>query len=222
MQTLDWLPDAVCRWTPLPAAGLAAQLTATEAAIIAGVVSKRREHFAAGRACAHAALMALGTPAASLGKRADGAPDWPAGVSGSIAHCPEAAVAIVAAQARWPLLGIDIEGDRRLDPAAAAYVLTVAERQQLAELPGDPGRWALAAFSAKECVHKAVHPATGVFLEFHEVEIRFSEAGIDAAGRFRFQPHPQTAAARRALAGREWSGEGRRVAGCLVSLLAGR
>lgn len=227
LQALDWLPHAACLWLPLPQPALEAALHARERALIEDVAARRRAHFAAGRACAHAALAALGRDVDALLRGPDGAPQWPAGVVGSISHCPDAAIAIAAGDRHWAALGIDVETDRPLPDDAAEYVLAAAERERLAQLPGGAARWALPAFAAKECVHKCVHPLGGAFLEFDEVAIRFAaDAGNDAdcgADReARFVVEPLSAKARIALAGLQWRGELRRGNGLLFSLLAGR
>ena len=221
LQALHWLPDSACIWTPLPQPGLDAALHADEAALIADVAPRRRAHFAAGRACAHAALNAIDRDVEVLLRNVDGAPLWPIGVTGSISHCPDAAVAIAADSEHWAALGIDVETDRALPEDAAEYVLAVPERERLALLPGGMARWALPAFAAKECVHKCVHPLGGAFLEFEEVAIHF-EFDTDADQAARFVVEALSVKARIALAGLQWRGELRRQDGLLFSLLAGR
>ncbi|MDP3294107.1 MAG: 4'-phosphopantetheinyl transferase superfamily protein [Nevskia sp.] len=216
LQAIDWLAGSACRWTPLPMTGEALALPEEEAALVVDVAERRRGHFIAGRVCARAALAALGHADAVIGRTADGAPAWPDGVTGSIAHCGEAAVAIAASTQHWAAFGIDIEIDRALPDDAAAYVLDEAERDRLAELPGGLARWALPAFSAKECVHKCLQPLRGLFLEFGEVTIAFS---IDSD---RYRIEPKSARAQQAMAGFEWHGELRRFDGLLLSLLAAR
>ena len=221
LQTLHWLPDTACVWTALPRPGLEATLPAQEAALIADVAPRRRAHFSAGRACAHAALAAIGRDVEALLRTVDGAPLWPDAVVGSISHCPEAAVAIVADAGHWRALGIDVETDRTLPDDAAEYVLAAPERERFAQLPGGMARWSLPAFAAKECVHKCVHPLAGAFLEFGEVAIHFALDG-EADHGAGFVVEPLSAKARAALAGLQWRGELRRQDGLLFSLLAGR
>lgn len=219
LRRLDWLPGTACVWTPLPADDAAAALHPDERRLTAGMAPRRQRHFAAGRACAHAALAVIERDVPAVPRAASGAPQWPDGVTGSLSHCPEAAVAIVSAAADWVALGIDVEADRELPDDAAAYVLTDAERVRLAALPGGLPRWALAAFAAKECVHKCVHPLRDAFLEFDEVRIALEPAG---EGQARFVAEPLSARARSAFAGLAWRGELRRLDGLLFSLLAGR
>ena len=223
LQSLSWLPDTVCIWTALPQPALEAALHVRERALIADVAPRRRSHFAAGRACAHAALQVLGQDIEALLRTVDGAPLWPSAVVGSISHCPDAAVAIAAGRAHWAALGVDVETDRALPDDAAEYVLAAAERKRLASLPGGMARWALPAFAAKECVHKCVHPRSGAFLEFDEVAIHFEPASAaDATEWIRFSVAPLSVKAHRALDGLQWRGEMQRRDGLLFSLLTGR
>lgn len=216
LRSIDWLADSVCRWTPLPMVDETLVLPEAEAALVVDVAERRRGHFIAGRACARAALAELGYIDAVIGRSADGAPAWPEGVIGSIAHCGDAAVAIAASTQHWAAFGIDIEIDRALPDDAAAYVLDEAEGARLAALPGGLARWALPAFSAKECVHKCLQPLRGLFLEFTEVAIAFS---IDSD---RYTVEAKSVRAKQAMAGFEWTGELRRFDGLLLSLLAAR
>src|ERR1700712_1994321 len=82
---------------PLPAAGAeigdtgqlhnaGAGLLGDEAALVAGAGPARRASFTAGRRCARAALEAVGCPAQPILRAPLGAPLWPAGFTGSIAH----------------------------------------------------------------------------------------------------------------------------------------
>lgn len=222
VQRFDWLDGAACVWTALPDPAHEPLLHPDEAVLVAGMAARRQAHFAAGRACAHAALARLGAPSAPLLRDSTGAPAWPDGVTGSLSHCPEAAIAIVARRGDWPALGIDVEADRPLPDDAASYVLSDPERAALALLPGGAGRWALAAFAAKECVHKCVHPLRGAFLEFTEVAIRIELSADSDDREAGFVAEPLSGRARAALAGMRWQGRLRRRDGLLFSLLAGR
>lgn len=212
---IDWLPGSACRWAALPLAVERGELPAAEAALVADTAERRRSHFIAGRSCARAALAALGLPDAVIGRSPEGAPCWPSAHVGSIAHCGAAAVAIAAPEREWIALGIDIEIDRPLADDAASYVLGDDERRRCAALPGGLARWALPAFSAKECVHKCLQPLLGLHLGFDEVAITF-----EADDRFLVEPRSLRAEA--AFAGHRWRGELRRHDGLLFSLLGGR
>jgi len=55
-----------------------------EEAVVARAVDKGRREFAAARACARAGLARLGVPPAPILPGVRGAPQWPAGIVGSI------------------------------------------------------------------------------------------------------------------------------------------
>ncbi|MFT4263930.1 MAG: 4'-phosphopantetheinyl transferase superfamily protein, partial [Nocardioides sp.] len=100
----------------------------------------------------------------------------------------------------WRALGLDLEPDLPLPPDAAAVALTDRERGGV-----DPADGRL-VFAAKECVHKAIHPLTGIWLEFDEVEIALDLTGDPSApanGEGAWTPRPLSDQARRALAGVE-------------------
>lgn len=197
-------------WLALPAEGLVGR--AGELDCVAGVVERRRQHFLAGRACAHRALAALGHQTAALVRDDNGAPRWPKGVTGSIGHCDAGAVAVVALAGDWLGLGVDVEPRRPLPDDVAGYALTGVERARFAVASGGLAEWGLIAFCAKECVHKCVQPLSGSFLDFNEVEIMFGDHD-------RFTPMPRSAEARAALAGQPLEGFWRIHGGCVLAVL---
>lgn len=144
-------------------------LTKSEAALIAkSVVSVRRASGSA-RIVARALLSQLGSPATEIPRRASGAPDWPAGFVGSIAHDSEVAVVAAAPASELASVGIDVEPAQPLPPELLDLVATLSEQDQLR---GD----LLAArqlFCIKEAVFKACHPLDGRFLDHHDVVVQF-------------------------------------------------
>jgi 4'-phosphopantetheinyl transferase EntD len=207
-----WLPDTITV-VQQPIDAELDVLTPAERALVANAVPRRRTQFAAGRACAHAVLAQLGKPARELLRLETGAPQWPLGIVGSIAHCDAAAVASCADAGRWHGLGADVEIDAPFADDIAEYVLTDDERGHYARLPGGVAYWGLLAFSAKECVHKCLHPLRSAFLEFGEVAI-----DVDP-NTLRFEPRPLSAAAAAAFAGLHFDGRWRRDNGCLFAVL---
>jgi 4'-phosphopantetheinyl transferase EntD len=147
-----------------------------EARLVARAVERRRRSFTAGRACAHAALAALGRPTATIGAHAERDPVWPAGAVGSITHTDGFVAAVVGPAATFAGLGLDAEPAGPLDDAVIALVCRPGE-------PAEPHA-ARAVFCAKEAVYKAVFPSTRAFLEFHDVEVRFEEGAAEGAGAF--------------------------------------
>jgi 4'-phosphopantetheinyl transferase EntD len=146
--------------------------------------SKRRREFAAGRACARAALARLGLPDVTLGRHEDRTPRWPPGIVGSIAHCTGFCAAAVARREAIAGLGLDVERSGRVTEALLPRVCTPAEREAIAQLSRSEGEgatdWRTIVFSAKESTYKCYHPLTGAGLGFHDVEIELDPRG----GRF--------------------------------------
>ena len=111
----------------------------------------RQREFATGRLCARRALDLLGVAASGLLPDADGVPQWPEDVAGSISHCRGVATAAVAHSADCHLLGLDLEKINRLSAGAIKKVLHPIEEGFAA---GDQLR-ASVLFSLKEAFYKA-------------------------------------------------------------------
>lgn len=144
------------------------------AAAMVRAVPKRRAEFAAGRRAVRAAMADIGLPPADIAQGADRAPIWPAGLSGSIAHCDRACIAAVSAA--HPSIGIDIEPATPLDADLIPVICTPAEQAWLAR-QADAGLAAKMIFSAKEAVYKAQYPLTGQVIGFDAVTLTLSEGG---------------------------------------------
>lgn len=193
-----------------PVAAHQGPLIGDEDALAVRMVPGRRAQFVAGRTLARAALGTLGAPPAALGRAAGGSPIWPAGVVGTITHCGDGAAgwcaAAVAPAGRYRGLGLDAELDRPLDDPVAALVLTPSEAASIA---GDAGL-TTAFFCAKEGVYKALHPLTGVFLDFHDVEVELDPVAGRFSARVRLADWPPAAP-------REVVGRLRRTRGMIVT-----
>ena len=148
------------------------EIHAGEAAAMRHAVPKRRAEFFAGRIAAHRAMQALGHPPAPVLMGEDRAPIWPEGLVGSISHCRDACVALVARAAQYRSLAVDIEPDSDLPEDVIELVCLPEERLRLARLPeAERARMARLIFSAKEATYKLQYPVAGKPLEFSDVEI---------------------------------------------------
>ncbi|MGK5683469.1 4'-phosphopantetheinyl transferase family protein [Actinoplanes sp. URMC 104] len=146
---------------------------AGEEDLVATAAPGRRLEFVTARRCARQALAELGFPPAALrigGKRE---PLWPAGVAGSITHCPGYRAAAVARREVVASVGIDAETHGPLPRGVLGLVAGPAEQRHLAELAGaEPGvRWDRLLFSAKESTYKAWFPLTGRWLGFEDARL---------------------------------------------------
>jgi 4'-phosphopantetheinyl transferase EntD len=149
-----------------------------EEAVIARAVDKRRRAFSTGRACARAALAQLGLPPEPILPGPRGAPQWPAGVVGSITHCDGYRAAAVARAEDVLTVGVDAEPDQALPAGVLDHIAVAEERAWLRETGArTPGAcWDKLLFSAKESVYKAWFPLTGRWLGFEEAVITIDPA----------------------------------------------
>jgi 4'-phosphopantetheinyl transferase EntD len=153
-----------------------------EQEVIARAVDKRRREFTTARACARAALARLGLPPTPIPRGAAGAPQWPAGVVGSITHCAGYRACAVARRADVVTIGVDAEPHEPLPDNVLGTVASGQEQARLAELSAavPDVHWDRLLFSAKESVYKAWYPLTGRWLGFSDAALDFSPE----SGRF--------------------------------------
>lgn len=163
-----------------------------EMAAIAGAREIRRREFAGGRACARAALTALGLPAVAIPSGSDRAPIWPRGLVGSISHSPTRCVAAIARQSDGIIsIGVDIEESTPLDEVFAADICTRFEKNWLDRQPsGQRGLLLKALFSAKECAYKCQYPLTKTFLGYHAMRIELDADAKSFGAYFEIDVRP--------------------------------
>jgi len=162
------IPDAP---DPVPERVIA-RLHAREAEFAQTLRGFRQVQFAGGRLAIRAALQQLGvTPAAVLPDER-GAPILPKGVSGSITHKRDLALAMVAGDALGTL-GVDLEDYAPPRPSIAERVLVPEEIETLRGL-AEERQWIalLLRFSIKEAIYKALDPFVRRYVGFHEVVVR--------------------------------------------------
>lgn len=148
---------------------------------IAGASSRRIAEFAAGRACAHAGLEALGVRVVAIGKGADRSPQWPADIEGSIAHTDGKAMAVVARRSDLGSAGIGIDVEQRGRVRSELYrkLFTDGEIDVILSA-ADEGLEATVRFSAKEAFYKAQYPLTQSWVSFTDVAIESSDGAYRA------------------------------------------
>jgi 4'-phosphopantetheinyl transferase EntD len=154
-----------------------------EAAVVANAASGRRREFATVRHCARQALQRIGVPTLPILPDADGVPQWPDGVVGSLTHCSGYRGAIVARSEQLHAIGIDAEPHAELAAPARDLVLRGEERARLRKAAGaNPEmHWDRILFSAKEAVFKAWFPLTRRWLDFADVSTTVDPDGTFAA-----------------------------------------
>jgi 4'-phosphopantetheinyl transferase EntD len=142
-----------------------------ETPAFASSVAKVRRASGAARIVARQLLKRLGQPECALPRGSGGAPTWPPGVIGSLAHDSRVAVAAVGMCGDVGAIGIDIEPAESLPTELLELVATPQERLRINE---DPYQGRL-LFVAKEAVYKAVYPLDHTFLDHHDVQISFAD-----------------------------------------------
>jgi len=142
-----------------------------EAPAFAASVVKVRRASGAARIVARELLTRLGERECALPRSPSGAPIWPKGIVGSLAHDAAVAVAAVAMNRDVAALGIDVEPAEVLPPDLLEIVATPGELRKIGD---DPYRGRL-LFVAKEAVYKAVHPLDRTFLDHHDVEVDLAD-----------------------------------------------
>ncbi|MDZ7781338.1 MAG: 4'-phosphopantetheinyl transferase superfamily protein [Gemmatimonadota bacterium] len=148
------------------------ELGPREAGAVRRAVPRRRAEFARGRHCAREALHRAGWSGGFVEIPVGDArqPLWPDGFTGSITHC-DGLVAAVAApvQPHVVSLGLDAEVARPLPEEVRAQVLTPEERTLGGAVTPT------LVFSAKEAIHKALFPVTGIWLDFLDVTLSLDQ-----------------------------------------------
>ncbi|MFD0021730.1 4'-phosphopantetheinyl transferase [Streptomyces sp. NPDC058382] len=156
-----------------------------EAAAVANARPKRRREYANARLCARRAMRELGAPPAPVLSGERGEPLWPAGLVGSMTHCPGFRAAAIGHSAAFAGLGIDAEPDLPLPQNLLEFIALPQEREQThAFTRAAPGVcWDRLLFSAKEAVFKVWFPLTGRPLDFTEADIRIDPGSESFSAR---------------------------------------
>jgi 4'-phosphopantetheinyl transferase EntD len=135
---------------------------------------ERRRASGAARRVARELMNSMGFAGLPILRSTFGAPIWPAGVVGSMAHDDRIAVAAVGLRRRdLDAVGIDIEPATPLPPDMLELIATPRERRRAI---ADNALGAKLLFVIKEAVYKAAYPLDHEFLDFHDIE-------VDLAGR---------------------------------------
>jgi 4'-phosphopantetheinyl transferase EntD len=141
-----------------------------EAETFANSVDKVKRASGAARFVARQLMRQLGHAEQTVPKSATGAPIWPRGLVGSLAHDSQVAVAAMARSNQFQSLGIDVEPAEPLEAELLSLIATTSEVIRIAE---DPYRGRL-LFAVKEAVYKTLNPLDGQFLDHHDVEVNLA------------------------------------------------
>ena len=153
----------------------------------AAVASVRRQAGAA-RMIARSLLGLMGEAASAIPRSTSGAPIWPSGIVGSLAHDDTVAVAAIGRARDVVAVGIDIEPDDPLPPELVSVVATPSERRRYSPTILASRR----LFAAKEAVFKAAFSVDATYLDFHDIEVDFAAgvAIVNSVRRVQLQMRP--------------------------------
>lgn len=130
----------------------------------------RRRASGAARCVARELMKSIGFADFPILRNTFGAPIWPIGVVGSMAHDERIAVAALGLRRDLDAVGIDIESAAPLSSDMVELISTPRERRTIANntLGGK------ILFVIKEAVYKAAFSLDGEFLDFHDIEVDFA------------------------------------------------
>ena len=150
-----------------------------ELAVVDGLPDARRAEFITVRDCARQALARLGVPPVPVLDDDRGAPIWPDGIVGTMAHCRGYRAAAVALASDINALGIDVEPAAALPAGVGRRISSDAEWARIEVLTSHDASvpWDHVLFSAKESIYKAWYPATRVGLDFFDAEVTLQPDG---------------------------------------------
>ena len=141
-------------------------LRPVEAIAVSKAVPKRVAEFAAGRRAARTALGAIGCEASDIPAGPDRAPVWPDGVTGTITHDGDLALAAAARLGDVRSMGLDLTEAAPLPGGTRERILRHAAEEGLTDLE------ARVVFSAKESLFKALSPHVGFVFGFSAAAVR--------------------------------------------------
>ena len=145
-----------------------AELHPSERDLVIDLAEARQREFSSGRRLARLALEHFAecpVPVLRNGRK----PVWPNGFQGSITHSRRLAACALSNVSGLQGIGIDLTLVTSVSEKVANRVLDSQERSWVSQQGSS--EWNSALFSAKESVYKAVNPAVGEYLGFHDVSI---------------------------------------------------
>lgn len=161
-----------------PIADMTACLYPEENCAIQRAVDRRRFEFSTGRWLARQGMRRLGEPASAVPCGPAREPCWPPGIVASLSHSASNCALVMGRREQYRGIGLDLE-------------LSDAPKDDLARLivsPTEPREYCRGAmlrlvFSAKESIYKCLYPITGLFVDFHHIEVVFDHHNLTFTGR---------------------------------------
>ncbi|MEZ5831670.1 MAG: hypothetical protein R3D05_10865 [Dongiaceae bacterium] len=154
-------------------------LVGSEFGLLDGAVPTRQREIIGGRVLARRAMAEIGHPELEVGQSPNGAPIWPSGLCGSIAHSASHAAVAIASTSHVRSVGIDFDDGRNLGDAIS-HIGQPGEIKALVTHPlvSNEEDAARLLFSAKEALFKCQSPVTkDEDLGFMDVRLEWSDRG---------------------------------------------
>lgn len=161
-------------------------LVGEESDLIQGATPARQREIIAGRVLARQAMVELGHAELQITQRPNGAPAWPKGLCGSIAHSGSHVAVVLAPTSHVCSVGVDIEDGRNLG-ATSREIGRVDEINALTAHPfaNNQEDAARLLFSAKEALFKCQSSITG------DTELDFMQVGLELLPVGFLKPRPR-------------------------------
>jgi len=142
-------------------------------------VLKRRMEFTAGRTAARMAMKKLDIAPTAIPRGEKNNPIWPWTLIGSISHCDNTCLCVIADKTKYSSIGVDIEELHRVQLELFPSIFSNDEITVLNKLQNkDLAFHATAGFSIKEAFYKFQYPITRQWLGFKDVEVVVSSDKI--------------------------------------------
>lgn len=177
---------STCNRAPLP----------DERRFVLNAVSRRKQEFAAGRACAHDALRDLGYSEKPILVGSLRQPIWPKGVVGSITHDGDYCIAAIMRKVQVFSVGIDLTQNAPISADVVSLICTSSEARALRvawPLKDMTGAFRT-LFSIKESLFKCLCPIIGRLFDFTDANVainfRSRNADIKVSGHVWRENHP--------------------------------
>ena len=138
---------------------------------------RRAHEFACGRLSARKASTHLGTPLGSLLPDADGVPNWPPSITGSISHKRGVAIAAVGPTQHWESIGVDLEFQEASDRDLQLEICREDEGPSLLVAARTFQSPLTVMAAAKEALYKCQFKLRRRELDWYELAIDFDGRG---------------------------------------------
>ncbi|WP_343565066.1 4'-phosphopantetheinyl transferase family protein [Kiloniella sp. b19] len=134
-------------------------------------LARRQREFIAGRLCAAEAIQKTRGQKSFPTRNPDGSPSWPEGLTGSITHSHNLAIAAVGPSRLYRGIGVDLERTILPEELPAISSVILGQKEQALWSRQMNSRMLTLLFSAKESLFKALYPDIPRYSDFKSSEL---------------------------------------------------